>query len=121
MVVPFYDVEAYLGECLDSVLAQSFKDFEVLLVDDGDAPGAAVGGLAQLSREAEAPLVQRAELAELSVGRAGRERVQRLFSWRAVAAATAAAYERTIRDYRAERDDIKSASGASEESTSADR
>jgi glycosyltransferase involved in cell wall biosynthesis len=47
------------------------------------------------------------------MGRAGRERVQRLFSWRAVAAATAAAYERTIDSYRAEH--------ASEETTSADR
>ncbi len=44
------------------------------------------------------------------MGRAGRERVLRLFSWRAVAAATAAAYERTIADFRAEK-----------ENTSADR
>ncbi len=36
------------------------------------------------------------------MGRAGRLRVQQLFSWRAVAAATAAAYERTIESYRAE-------------------
>jgi glycosyltransferase involved in cell wall biosynthesis len=37
------------------------------------------------------------------MGRAGRERVQELFSWRAVAAATAAAYEDVITDYRQER------------------
>ena len=37
------------------------------------------------------------------MGRAGRERVQELFSWRAVAAATAAAYEEVITDYRQER------------------
>ncbi|WP_442940337.1 glycosyltransferase family 4 protein [Nocardioides sp. B-3] len=55
------------------------------------------------------------------MGKAGRERVQRLFSWRAVAAATAAAYERTIRDYRAEHDGINGARGASKENTSADR
>lgn len=36
------------------------------------------------------------------LGRAGRERVLRLFSWRAVAAATADAYRRTIDDYRAD-------------------
>ncbi|MFC4784852.1 glycosyltransferase family 4 protein [Nocardioides sp. MAHUQ-72] len=35
------------------------------------------------------------------MGAAGRERVQELFSWRAVAAATAAAYEEVIADYRA--------------------
>ena len=36
------------------------------------------------------------------MGRAGRRRVQELFSWRAVAEATAAAYEDTIASYRAE-------------------
>ena len=35
VIVPFYNVEAYLAECLDSILAQGFDDFEVLLVDDG--------------------------------------------------------------------------------------
>jgi glycosyltransferase involved in cell wall biosynthesis len=34
------------------------------------------------------------------MGRAGRERAQRLFSWRAVAVATAAAYERVIAEFR---------------------
>ena len=35
MIVPFYNVEAYLADCLDSILGQTFGDFEVLLVDDG--------------------------------------------------------------------------------------
>ena len=39
VIVPFYNVEAYLAECLDSVLGQSFGDFEVLLVDDGSPDG----------------------------------------------------------------------------------
>ena len=38
-MVPFYNVEAYLAECLDSLLAQDFEDFEVLLVDDGSPDG----------------------------------------------------------------------------------
>jgi glycosyltransferase involved in cell wall biosynthesis len=38
------------------------------------------------------------------MGRAGRRRVQELFSWRAVAEATAAAYEDTIASYRADRE-----------------
>ena len=37
------------------------------------------------------------------LGAAGRRRVEEMFSWRAVAAATAAAYEETIVDYRRER------------------
>lgn len=42
IVVPVYNVERYLGECLDCILSQSFKDFEVILVNDGskDSSGA---------------------------------------------------------------------------------
>lgn len=35
IIVPVYNVEKYLNRCIDSILSQSFKDFEVLLIDDG--------------------------------------------------------------------------------------
>lgn len=35
IVIPIYKVEKYLRECVDSVLSQSFSDFEAILVDDG--------------------------------------------------------------------------------------
>lgn len=35
VIVPVYKAEAYLHRCVDSLLAQTFRDFEVLLVDDG--------------------------------------------------------------------------------------
>ena len=35
VIVPVYKVEAYLHRCVDSVLNQSFSDFELILVDDG--------------------------------------------------------------------------------------
>jgi glycosyltransferase involved in cell wall biosynthesis len=35
IIVPVYKVEPYLRECLDSVLAQTFTDYECILVDDG--------------------------------------------------------------------------------------
>lgn len=35
ILIPVYNVEQYLRECLDSVIKQSFKDFEVILIDDG--------------------------------------------------------------------------------------
>ena len=35
VVINAYNVEDYLAECLDSVLAQTFGDFEAIVVDDG--------------------------------------------------------------------------------------
>ena len=35
VIVPVYKVENYLHRCVDSILAQSFTDFELLLIDDG--------------------------------------------------------------------------------------
>ena len=35
VIVPVYKAEAYLHRCVDSILAQTFQDFEVLLIDDG--------------------------------------------------------------------------------------
>ena len=35
VIVPVYNVEKYLHECVDSVLAQTFSDFELILIDDG--------------------------------------------------------------------------------------
>ena len=35
IIVPVYNAERYLCQCLDSILNQSFKDFELLLIDDG--------------------------------------------------------------------------------------
>ena len=35
VVVPVYNVEAYLNACVQSVLAQSYKNFELILVNDG--------------------------------------------------------------------------------------
>jgi len=35
VIVPVYNVEKYLHACLDSILAQTFTDFELILIDDG--------------------------------------------------------------------------------------
>ncbi|MGA5649035.1 bifunctional glycosyltransferase/CDP-glycerol:glycerophosphate glycerophosphotransferase [Streptomyces seoulensis] len=39
VIVPAYQVQAYLAECLDSVLAQSYPDFELIAVDDRSPDG----------------------------------------------------------------------------------
>lgn len=42
VIVPVYNTEKYLHRCIDSILAQTFTDFELLLIDDGskDSSGA---------------------------------------------------------------------------------
>lgn len=35
VIVPIYGVEKYLKECIDSILAQTFTDMEIILIDDG--------------------------------------------------------------------------------------
>ena len=35
IIVPVYNAERYLHRCIDSILAQTFRDFELLLIDDG--------------------------------------------------------------------------------------
>lgn len=39
IIIPAYNVERYLGECLRSLEAQTFQDFEIAIVDDGSKDG----------------------------------------------------------------------------------
>ena len=35
VIVPVYNVESYLNRCIDSILNQSYRNLEILLIDDG--------------------------------------------------------------------------------------
>ena len=41
VVIPVYNVEAYLRQCLDSVAHQTFPDWEAICVNDGSTDGSA--------------------------------------------------------------------------------
>lgn len=37
VIVPVYNVEKYLRKCIDSILCQTYKNFEIILIDDGSS------------------------------------------------------------------------------------
>lgn len=43
IIVPVYNVEDYLDTCLKSILAQSFTDYEVIVVNDGSTDSSKKG------------------------------------------------------------------------------
>ena len=41
IIIPVYNVDKYLNECLDSILVQNNKDIEIILIDDGSTDNSA--------------------------------------------------------------------------------
>ncbi|MGW4652109.1 bifunctional glycosyltransferase/CDP-glycerol:glycerophosphate glycerophosphotransferase [Kitasatospora sp. NPDC004289] len=58
VVVPIYNVERYLEECLDSIAAQTFTDFECVMVDDGSKDGSAAIADAYAAKDSRFRLVR---------------------------------------------------------------
>ena len=42
IIVPIYNVDKYLSRCIDSILNQTFKKFELILVNDGSTDNSGV-------------------------------------------------------------------------------
>ena len=42
IIIPVYNVEKYLEQCLNSVLHQNFEDYEVIVVNDGSTDNSSV-------------------------------------------------------------------------------
>jgi len=58
VVVPFYNNEDLLGECLQSIAAQTITDLEVIMVDDGSADGSGAVAQAQVDADPRFQLVR---------------------------------------------------------------
>jgi glycosyltransferase involved in cell wall biosynthesis len=60
VIVPGYNVEAWLAETLDSVLAQTMPDFELIVVDDGSTDGTRAIAESYAARDARVRVVHQA-------------------------------------------------------------
>jgi glycosyltransferase involved in cell wall biosynthesis len=58
VVTPAYNVAKYIGEAIDSVLKQTFTNFEYLVIDDGSTDGTAEAALAHAGHDDRFRLVQ---------------------------------------------------------------
>ena len=50
IIIPVYNVESYLAQCLDSLLAQTLDDFEAIVVDDVSTDGSKALALSYAER-----------------------------------------------------------------------
>ncbi|MFG1707171.1 glycosyltransferase [Nonomuraea sp. M3C6] len=67
VIVPFYNVEKYIGPCLDSIAAQTLADLEVICVDDGSGDG---GPAVVAARQSADPRISLIRQDNQGVGRA---------------------------------------------------
>ncbi len=62
VVVPFYNVEAYIEASLESIARQTFRDLQVIMVDDGSTDGSTVIAKSLAARDPRFRLVQQQNL-----------------------------------------------------------
>lgn len=74
VIVPIYNVEEYLHECIDSILSQTFRDFELILVDDGSPDGCAAVCDAYAEKDKRVVVIHKPNGGLVSARQAGMER-----------------------------------------------
>lgn len=58
VLIPVYNCRPYLGAAMDSILSQSFEDFEVVVIDDGSTDGSSEDLAALASKDARIKIFQ---------------------------------------------------------------
>ena len=69
VVIPFYQVEKYIGACLDALTALPAEESEILLVDDCGRDGSAAIAAAYCAAHPNARVIRRAQNGGLSAAR----------------------------------------------------
>lgn len=59
VIVPVYNVERFLPKCIESILAQTYRDLELILVDDGSVDGSGAVCEAAVERDARVRVIHR--------------------------------------------------------------
>lgn len=76
IIVPIYKVEKYLRQCVDSILAQDYTDYELLLIDDGSPDACPAICDEYAAKDARVKVVHKANGGLVSARKAGAELAQ---------------------------------------------
>ena len=76
VIVPVYNVEKYLHQCVDSILNQTFRDFELILVDDGSPDGCPAICDEYAEKDDRVVVIHKENGGQTSARRAGASRAQ---------------------------------------------
>lgn len=71
IIIPAYNVEPYIGECLDSVLGQGRDDVEVIVVNDGSTDSTASVVEGYMSRQSPVVLINQMNKGQIAARQAG--------------------------------------------------
>jgi len=74
VIVPIYKVEAYLRQCVDSILAQTYTDLDIVLVDDGSTDNCPAICDAYARKDARVQVVHKPNGGLMSARQAGGKR-----------------------------------------------
>lgn len=75
IVVPIYNVEKYLKQCIESIVNQSYKDIEIILVDDGSTDSSSAICDEYAEKDGRITVIHKANGGLVSARKAGNELV----------------------------------------------